>query len=393
MREGKRVRGLGWVLGMAVLGGTALAQDDGLTPAVLDAGDGGEAARLAALKAERAEAILSREEGRGRPFDPAFRVEMKARLSQATPDDLELVEKRGYGLLPEPKALGASSADLIYTPVAPCRVIDTRSGGGALGAGFQRNFYVAGVDGFPTQGGNAAGCGLPRGPATAAVVNFVAVNPSGPGNLRAWAYGSAVPNASIINFAAVGMNIANAVVVPLCDVATASCVPGDITVQADGSGAHVVADVVGYFRNVVKAQYRTFAESAVRSSLFADLPSTGCTNAGAIQVTVVAPVAGRVVVQGRAIYSINHVLGTQDHINTFIGSTPTDCLPDYGLVDVLTVPPEHPTAPSVTRTGHSTRVFDVAPGTYTYYLNPRQATGGGNDRLSHGSLVATFHPE
>jgi hypothetical protein len=107
---------------------------------------------------------------------------------------------------------------------------------------------------------------------------------------------------------------------------------------------------------------------------------------------VVAPVAGQVVVYGRAIYTFNHTLGSTDHINTFIGTSPTDCQPDYGLVDVTTVPPEFPTSALITRTGNATRVFDVAPGTYTYYLNPRQAQGGGNDRFGHGSLVATFHP-
>jgi hypothetical protein len=151
--------------------------------------------------------------------------------------------------------------------------------------------------------------------------------------------------------------------------------------------------VVGYFRNVVKGQYRSFAEWSVRSSLLLDIPATGCTNVGATQVTVVAPVAGQIVVEGRAIYSFNHIAGTTDHINTFIGTSATDCPPDYGLVDVMTVPPEHPTAPVITRSAYARRVFDVAPGTYTYYLNPRQAQGGGNDRFSHGSLIATFHPD
>jgi hypothetical protein len=394
MLDRKWVQALGLVLGVAGAGmaGELSADDDGLGPALAGSAPSEEASRLRALKEARAEAILAREEGRGRPFDPAFRAEMKARLAEASMEDLDLVDRRGYGLLPEPKALGDSSADLVYTPVPPCRIVDTRSGGGALGAGFQRNFYVAGPDGFPTQGGNPTGCGLPRGPATAAVINFVAVNPGGAGNLRAWAYGAPVPTASIINYAAVGMNIANAVVVPLCDAASSSCTPGDITVQADVSGAHLVADVVGYFRNVVKNQYRSIVVSAVRSSLFADLPAASCANTGGTEVTLVAPVAGRVVVHGRATYTINHTLGATDHINTWIGTSPTDCTGDFGLVEVLTVPPEHPTSTIITRTGNSTRVFDVGPGTHTFYLNPRQAQGGGNDRLSHGSLVATFHP-
>ena len=350
-----------------------------------------EAVRLAAVKAARAEAILAREEGRGRPFDPAFRAGIKARLADASDAELDAVEKRGHGLLPEPQTLGDASADLVYTPIAPCRIIDTRLAGGTLAAGSPRSFYAAGSFGFAGQGGNPAGCGLPLGPATAAVINFVAVNPGGAGNLRAWAYGGTTPNASIVNYAAVGMNIANAVVVPLCDAGPSSCVPADIVVQADVSPAHLVADVTGYFRSVVKAQYRSFAVSAVRTNLLLTLPATGCTNAGAAQVTVEAPVAGRIEVQGRAIYNLSHVSGTNDQISTYIGTTDTDCSTSYGWADLVFVHSNRATE-VVNTTAHATRVFDVAPGTYTYFLNTRQQNGGGTDRIDHVLLLATFHP-
>jgi hypothetical protein len=44
-------------------------------------------------------------------------------------DDLTAVQKRGVGLLPKsPNTLGAnSSADLVFTPINPCRVINTAS--------------------------------------------------------------------------------------------------------------------------------------------------------------------------------------------------------------------------------------------------------------------------
>jgi hypothetical protein len=395
MADRKRTLVLVSALAVAVLGASPQVRaQDGLTAAPSEPDGTEEHARLAALKDARAEAILLREEGRGRTFDPVFRARTKAQLAASPLEALEAVEARGTGLFPAPAALGDSAADLVYTPVAPCRIVDTRLSGGVLGAGGQRSFIVTGSSGFAGQGGNPAGCGVPSGPATAAVVNFVAAGPAGAGNLRAWAFGGAVPNASIVNYAAVGgLNIANAVVVPLCNQATTSCGPFDITVQADGSGTQIVADVAGYFRNVVKGQYRSFAEWSVRSNLLITLPATGCTNTGAAQVTVTAPVAGQIVVEGRAIYAINHMTGTQDHINTFIGTSATDCEPDYGLADVLTVPPEDPTAPNVNRSAHARRVFDVAPGTYTYYLNPRGVTGGGNDRINHASLIATFHPD
>src|SRR5258706_3819739 len=73
-----------------------------------------------------------------------------------------------------PLNLGDSQADLVYTPVTPCRIIDTRLAGGPIAGGTTRSFRVTGTD-LSAQGGSATGCGIPSGPATAAVINFVAV--------------------------------------------------------------------------------------------------------------------------------------------------------------------------------------------------------------------------
>jgi len=59
---------------------------------------------------------------------------------------------------PEPRALGDTAADLVYTPVTPCRILDTRLAGGPLAADTPRSFSVTAANlGF--QGGNASGCG------------------------------------------------------------------------------------------------------------------------------------------------------------------------------------------------------------------------------------------
>jgi len=148
-----------------------------------------------------------------------------------------------------PLNLGDSQADLVYTPVTPCRIIDTRLVGGPIAGGATRSFRVTGTD-LSAQGGSATGCGIPSGPATAAVINFVAVNPAGPGDLRITPFGTPMPTASIVNYAAVpGLNIANGPAVTICDPAVAAC-PSDFTIRADGSATQVVADVQGYFRNL-----------------------------------------------------------------------------------------------------------------------------------------------
>jgi hypothetical protein len=85
----------------------------------------------------------------------------------------------------------------------------------------------------------------------AVAVNLVAVGPSGPGHLSAWPANLPTPVApsSVLNYtAAAGLNLANGVILPLCDeVAADACASGDLAVLAAVSGTHFVADVVGYF--------------------------------------------------------------------------------------------------------------------------------------------------
>jgi hypothetical protein len=106
---------------------------------------------------------------------------------------------------------------------------------------------VAGTTGFDTQGGTAGGCGVPAG-ATVAMINFVAVSAQGNGNLKGAAFPNAIPpTGSVINYQAVSpaLNIANGLLFPICDPAVATC-SSDITLQANASAVHVVADVMGY---------------------------------------------------------------------------------------------------------------------------------------------------
>ena len=63
---------------------------------------------------------------------------------------------------------------------------------------------------------------MPTGPATAAIINFVAVNAVGAGNLRAWAYSSppvGPPTASILNYATVRASTSPTGRVPICNPA------------------------------------------------------------------------------------------------------------------------------------------------------------------------------
>jgi len=74
------------------------------------------------------------------------------------------------------------------------------------------------------------------------MLNFVAVTPQGPGDLRAWPSDQAIPSTSIINYTP-GVTIANGIVIPVRQDQEG----GDIALYAEVSGTHVLADVVGYF--------------------------------------------------------------------------------------------------------------------------------------------------
>jgi hypothetical protein len=138
-----------------------------------------------------------------------------------------------------PNALGDIADDLVYTPITPCRIVDTRAAvGGAVGAGTTRTFDVDGAS-FTSQGGSATGCGIPFGVAQAVTMTIVAVQPAAIGYLRAWGLGTA-PNTSVVNYVA-GEVIADTAPIPVA--------PGsgnDFSIFSLAT-SHVVIDVLGYY--------------------------------------------------------------------------------------------------------------------------------------------------
>jgi RHS repeat-associated protein len=141
------------------------------------------------------------------------------------------VDVNGY--FPTPGAPG----DLSFRTVAPCRVIDTRTGSGfsggygppsIAGSGTQRTFILAGQCGIPANAG-------------AISLNVAVWGPTTRGGLRMFPAGGATPVVSTLNWEANILALANAALVPLG-------AGGAITVQVDGPGTvDVFIDVNGYF--------------------------------------------------------------------------------------------------------------------------------------------------
>jgi hypothetical protein len=188
---------------------------------------------------------------------------------------LIIVAAAGFlaGVAP-PLEAQAAPENLVYVPLPPCRVADSRVATdpayvGRLGAGVARTFFLRGPSrDYSGQGGGASGCGIPgltaapgglRNEATAVAVNIVAVSPLGGGHLTAWAAGDPEPAASVINFQQLtpGLNLANGIILTAChQVGAAPCDTGDLAIRAHGAAVHVVVDVVGYFHPVPLASIR-----------------------------------------------------------------------------------------------------------------------------------------
>jgi hypothetical protein len=157
-----------------------------------------------------------------------------------------------------PNVYAAEEALVTFTPIEPCRIIDTRIAGGPIADGTTQSFVVAGTKGFTQQGGAAGGCGIPSPGAVAVVINYTVVTPhSDPfapftvgGNLRVTPFGTEVPLASIINWQVGTIAIANGIATKICQGASCS---SDITIQVDSfdgtthGSANLVADVMGYY--------------------------------------------------------------------------------------------------------------------------------------------------
>jgi hypothetical protein len=140
---------------------------------------------------------------------------------------------------PVTKSLGSFSSDLTYTPLTPCRILDTRVAGGILVADTPRTFDVDGSS-FAAQGGVNQSCGVPFGAASAVAMTITVTQPTGTSFLSAWGLGTA-PFTAVLVFTG-GQTIANTTIVPV--------VPGagnDFSMLVAGVNTHVIADVVGYF--------------------------------------------------------------------------------------------------------------------------------------------------
>lgn len=145
--------------------------------------------------------------------------------------------------------LGSASSDLVFTPINPCRIVDTRNAGGKITGAIFRSFIAwaatsgTNANSYAAQGGSATNCGIPQNTNIAAVaLNLVVVGPAADGWIAAWPYGTTMPLVSNLNYKA-GDVLANSAILK---IAQTTGQPYDWNLYSTSS-THFVADVTGYY--------------------------------------------------------------------------------------------------------------------------------------------------
>ena len=173
-------------------------------------------------------------------------------------------------------SLGAATNDLVYTPITPCRILDTRVAGGAIAGNFSRDFNaVVGSGGnFSSQGGSATDCGGVAAGQAAAVINVTAVTPTGAGFATVYPFGSTRPLASSVNYTS-GAIVNNTVVTKLPNPLTTK----DFSIYTFAT-SDFVADIVGYYAppqaTALDCATVSGTPTNVNAGVYASLPTLFC---------------------------------------------------------------------------------------------------------------------
>jgi hypothetical protein len=206
--------------------------------------------------------------------------------------------------------IGSPDADLVYTPVTPCRIFDSRTsqgGSGPVAAGGIKAFNVWGVGSYASQGGSPTNCGIVAGSDTAAIaVSMAVVSPAGQGYLTAFpgnVADAAKPLAATLNYNAGEVVVSNAATLKVAQ-------SGSPDLKIFSSNAtEIIVDVVGYYSKPVA----TALECTTVSGASTVLP------ASSVNTFATAPACA-------AGYTRVSVLcGTNSNNNRILGITQSGC--------------------------------------------------------------------
>ena len=222
------------------------------------------AKRMGATFAAANDATLQRAAGM-RTFQGMMDALTGQQISDARVMDSLATQAQVLGSSPHQALLGSTASDLVYTPLAPCRIADTRNVGGPVTSGATRNFRGYTASNFAFQGGNGTSdCGIPANP-SALMINVAAPVSTQGGYLTVWPFGTTMPLASNLDYKA--GDLANNEIAAKMTIGSSTA---EFSVFAFGA-TNVVVDVVGYFM----APVATAADCTTVSSAIVTVPNTG----------------------------------------------------------------------------------------------------------------------
>jgi uncharacterized membrane protein YphA (DoxX/SURF4 family) len=141
--------------------------------------------------------------------------------------------------------LGSVGKDLVFTPLTPCRIFDTRTtsgGSGPIATNGIKSFKIWGAANYTSQGGAPNNCEVGAGNEIVAVALSMAVAyPAGQGYLTAYPFGVPKPAASSLNYNTGEVVVSNSTIVKVAQTGTSH-----LSVFASNT-TEVIADIVGYF--------------------------------------------------------------------------------------------------------------------------------------------------
>ncbi len=146
------------------------------------------------------------------------------------------------GRTPQPAAtLRPARTENVYVAITPCRIVDTRFGGGKINRLAVRRFYVRGTFGFAPQGGKSGGCGVPNY-ATSVTTNVTVTGTTGSGYLASFPYPTTTPMTNFVTYWG-----DRAVTVPANFTLSKDEANPYLGVKNFGYSTDVIMDVTGYY--------------------------------------------------------------------------------------------------------------------------------------------------